>query len=313
MYSIGRRTVHCAIRASLGILSALFILNFYSRQAASAVLPLPSEQDSWSDMAFPSVATGSFIAASKALSITTPAGSDLEIGSQFGPSNPGRHYGTGGTLGGLFSAAFTVCGVTIEPNGSVSNGGSVLMTFNNGSPGSIGDDYCVLAGASLLQGTVLEVLLSATGSNTLDILYAITGGALQLDNQDPNVGVYAPRNVSLLRIAASAIPSNGSTNFNLSGATIDSFGLVLAGDYNGNVTVGPEDYSVWKTSYGSATNLAADGSNNHIIDAADYTVWRDHLGQTAGSGSLSNITVPEPATMLLLILAATGSRKRNCV
>jgi PEP-CTERM motif len=53
--------------------------------------------------------------------------------------------------------------------------------------------------------------------------------------------------------------------------------LPLSGDYNGNGMVGPEDYNLWKTSFGSTTNLAADGNGNHIIDAADYTMWRDHF------------------------------------
>jgi probable HAF family extracellular repeat protein len=74
----------------------------------------------------------------------------------------------------------------------------------------------------------------------------------------------------------------------------------LAGDYSGNGIVGPEDYNLWKASFGSIGIFAADGNDNHVVDAADYTMWRDHLGQSAGSGSLTNGTVPEPSTLLLL-------------
>src|SRR4029077_10268331 len=102
---------------------------------------LPGEQDSWSDMAFPSITSGGYTAGSKTLAFTTGANGDLEIGSEFGPSNPGRHYGNGGTLGGPFSATLTVSGVIVEPNGTVSNGGTVLVTFNGGSAGSVGTDY----------------------------------------------------------------------------------------------------------------------------------------------------------------------------
>jgi hypothetical protein len=59
----------------------------------------------------------------------------------------------------------------------------------------------------------------------------------------------------------------------------------IAGDYDGNGTVGLEDYDVWKTNFGSITLLAADGNGNHVVDAADYSVWRDHLGASLGSGS----------------------------
>ena len=90
----------------------------------------------------------------------------------------------------------------------------------------------------------------------------------------------------------------------------------LAGDYDGNRTVGPEDYDVWKASYGS-NNSAADGNNDHVVDAADYTVWRDNLRATLGSGSGAsyfapgdspgaNYAAPEPATFALAALGLLG-------
>ena len=48
--------------------------------------------------------------------------------------------------------------------------------------------------------------------------------------------------------------------------------IPLPGDYSGNGTVGPEDYSLWKANFGSTTILAADGNGNGVVDAADYTV-----------------------------------------
>ena len=52
--------------------------------------------------------------------------------------------------------------------------------------------------------------------------------------------------------------------------------------------------------------LAADGNNSGTIDPGDYDVWRAHFGQTAGSGSgdSTNAAIPEPATLMLLILTA---------
>jgi hypothetical protein len=77
----------------------------------------------------------------------------------------------------------------------------------------------------------------------------------------------------------------------------------ISGDYNGNGTVGPEDYSLWKVHYGSTENLAADGNGDRRVNAADYTVWRNNMGTTLASGnSTSNATVPEPATLSTLLL-----------
>jgi hypothetical protein len=81
------------------------------------------------------------------------------------------------------------------------------------------------------------------------------------------------------------------------------------GDYDGNGSVGPEDYDVWKSNFG--TNFAdADGNGNGTVDAADYTVWRDNLG----SGSIA--AVPEPSTAMLLlgligIVASRGARTKQ--
>jgi hypothetical protein len=193
--------------------------------APAAILPLPTEQDSWSDMAFSTGVTGSFNAGSKTLTIGGTPSSDLEIGPQFGPSNPGRHYGTSGTLGNPFSATLSVSGVIVESNGTVSNGGSLSIVLDGSAPGSIGDDYVIANGTPLLTGSVLEVLLDATGADTLDVLFSISGGALQNDNPDPNVGVFAPNSLGLLRIGGVATPAAWTSNFSLNGATINVLGI----------------------------------------------------------------------------------------
>lgn len=86
------------------------------------------------------------------------------------------------------------------------------------------------------------------------------------------------------------------------------------GDYDGNGTIEANDYNVWKANFGTA-NVDADGNGNGIVDAADYTIWRDHLGQTVGSGSsgASPSTVPEPSSLICLLIAglAFACRRRN--
>lgn len=205
-------------------IAAIEFLSFAVPAPAAFVLGKP-EVDAWSDMAFP-LASGSFNAGSKTLSISSTPSNDLELGSLFGPSNPGRHYGTGGTLGGAFSATLTVSGVVIQPTGTVTSPGSVSIKYNGGAPGSIGTDYGIVPGTALLTGSVLEVLLDATGSGTLDVLFAVTGGALQNMNFAAGTN-FAPANRAILRLAGRT-PSGGdfSTGFSLSGSSIDVLGLV---------------------------------------------------------------------------------------
>jgi hypothetical protein len=176
-------------------------------------------------MAFPTGVSGNFNAGTKVLTVSGSPSNDLEIGSQFGPSLSGKHYGTGGTLGGPFSATLSVTGVVIQSSGGVTNGGSVLITFNGGQPGSLGTDYGIVPGNALLTGTVLGVQMDATGADTLDVLFAITGGALQ--NINGSLGTnFSPSNLGLLRFKSpSALPSDFSGSFTLpTGTTIDALG-----------------------------------------------------------------------------------------
>lgn len=71
------------------------------------------------------------------------------------------------------------------------------------------------------------------------------------------------------------------------------------GDFDRDGEVTADDYDVWKTSFGSTTELDADISGNGIIDAADYSVWRDHL--IAESASIAAASVPEPSSIVAVV------------
>jgi hypothetical protein len=98
------------------------------------------------------------------------------------------------------------------------------VTFGGSAAGSIGDDYGIVAGATLLTGSVLEVMLNATGDNTLDVLFEITGGALQ--NINPALGTnFSPIGIGLLRFASTVMPDSFNADFNFgSTTTLDLFG-----------------------------------------------------------------------------------------
>jgi hypothetical protein len=83
------------------------------------------------------------------------------------------------------------------------------------------------------------------------------------------------------------------------GATISD----LPGDFNHDSTVDAADYIVWRKNPGG------------IYTSNDYNIWRANFGQPAGSGSstVANAAVPEPSTLVMLVLAAAGvySRRRR--
>lgn len=85
------------------------------------------------------------------------------------------------------------------------------------------------------------------------------------------------------------------------------FGMTVAGDYNGNGIVDAADYTIWRDTLNSTTDLRANGDDTGtsmgVIDQADYAFWKSRFGATSGSGSVSSVSTPEPASAFLLVLA----------
>jgi Matrixin/PEP-CTERM motif len=81
---------------------------------------------------------------------------------------------------------------------------------------------------------------------------------------------------------------------------------VLIGDYNGNGIVDAADYTIWRDTLGSMSDLRANGDNTGQsagkIDQADYLAWKSNFGHVGGGSGATSIAVPEPASWLLLAL-----------
>jgi GH35 family endo-1,4-beta-xylanase len=98
----------------------------------------------------------------------------------------------------------------------------------------------------------------------------------------------------------------GVTNYSLT---------IPVGDYNGDGKVDAADYTVWRDTLGSTTDLRADGNGNGSIDAGDYDTWVAKFGNVYSSGSGTAAAVPEPATTVLLLagsLALVPMKRRAC-
>ncbi len=89
------------------------------------------------------------------------------------------------------------------------------------------------------------------------------------------------------------------------------------GDYNNNGVVDAADYVTWRNTMGNSANpgVAADGDLSGLIDDGDYATWRSSFGNAvpnvpAGAGA-GFAPVPEPASSLLLIIAALTTLSRR--
>jgi hypothetical protein len=89
----------------------------------------------------------------------------------------------------------------------------------------------------------------------------------------------------------------------------------LAGDYNGDHVVNALDYSVWRNNLGDPTeaDIMNNGNGQNGVDEADFNLWKLHYGDTSGPGSGGLAQVPEPASVVLLLIGglAFGQRLRG--
>jgi GH35 family endo-1,4-beta-xylanase len=89
--------------------------------------------------------------------------------------------------------------------------------------------------------------------------------------------------------------------------------VVAEGDYNGDGRVDSADYTVWRDTLGSTTDLRADGNGDGKIDAPDYDKWAADFGVVYSGGS-GAAAVPEPTGLALLLVGgfalSIGQRRR---
>ena len=87
--------------------------------------------------------------------------------------------------------------------------------------------------------------------------------------------------------------------------------VLSSADFNGDSIVSGADLASWKGGFGAtgnATHTQGDADGDGDADGADFLTWQRQLGSAAPAVS-ANAPVPEPATSLLVIVAAVGIRR----
>jgi hypothetical protein len=211
------------------------------------------------------------------------------------------------TGGGTFTGTGTV-----NFEGDLSPGNSPSAMSFAGSVGFGPDASLGIELGGTTPGTQYDRLVIA-GSASLD-------GALHVSL----INDFTPSGGQQFTIlTAGSIVNNG---FMLTGPAASSFSLLVSsnsvilqaisvgvpGDYNQDGIVDAADFTVWRDTRGSTTNLIADGNGNNAIDAGDYTVWQQNFGQADAKNSVDSAElVPEPASAIGLIIGLLIVRFRR--
>ena len=131
-----------------------------------------------------------------------------------------------------------------------------------------------------------------------------------VDGQGAPINLQAAVRDPFIHIVGANDPHCTTCSPDFIGYKIDAVGFLSKwADFNSNGLVDAADYLLWRKTPPTAT--MADGSSQITIAPSDYLdMWRGAFGQITSSGtsgtSLTDGSVPEPATRALLILAVAG-------
>jgi hypothetical protein len=216
-------------------------------------------------------------------------------------------------------------GGTISGSGTITLGGTELVNQAIVAPGtSVGE--LVIEDGQYRQAAsgALQIEIAGTDLSQFDVL-AISGSAelagtldVQLiDNFQPDLG-------NMFEILSTTSGVNGQfattedqlpplgmglewlIQYGANDVVLEIIAGTIPGDYNGDGTLSAIDYTVWRDALGSSIDLIADGDRSGTVDQADYELWRTNFG-VAAENAHNNARVPEPTSMLLVIVAIVGA------
>jgi uncharacterized delta-60 repeat protein len=242
-----------------------------------------------------------------------------------------------GTTGGLtFSAgpAISATGtLTFTPTANANGSATFNVTLQDSGSGTaphdntsdqltftinitaVNDEQTVTTntGMSLAKGasatiTMARLRTTDVDNTTAQLVYTITSG--------PTNGTLTPgttftqQQIDAGQVSYQHNNSNTSSDsFNFSvndgqgSSSTGTFSITitgsLTGDYNSDGIVDAVDYTIWRNTFGSMTDLRANGDNTGAsagkIDQADYVVWKQNYGNSsgAGGGGLAQVAAAE--------------------
>lgn len=162
-------------------------------------------------------------------------------------------------------------------------------------------------------GTAFVQMTSATSGNTVDIgTFTLTNTYVNRATIDTKLITNFEGNISLTYndpfTSVVQVPELSFGLYDNVMVTRLSSGNPI-GDYNDDGIVNAADYTVWRDRMGQEFTLPNEdpSATPGMVTSHDYDVWKSAFGNSgSGSGAIVRGAVPEPASFLLLMFAASG-------
>ena len=125
----------------------------------------------------------------------------------------------------------------------------------------------------------------------------------------PVIAIYSIKSVPLIDVHSATLIVNGQPGHDHP---------MVPGDYDHNGHVDHQDYSIWRATWGSSSDLRADGNDDGMIDAADYAVWRQNMGTGHHGAAVAietSASIPEPSMLVGALMTGVVLllvRQRGC-
>jgi hypothetical protein len=249
---------------------------------------------------------------------STSAANNLQV---FGISDTGRAAFTAEFGGGLDPASGMYLAGT---------SGAMLVAFEDAATpvpgkyirGFVSDGSTVNnAGQVAFIADLSDTINGASSGNGI-FFYDQTSGLQQVARTGDSLGGSTIASVSFYGTMPSTIavsPETNATGLNNLGQVAFAYSLAngtdgvaiwtppagVPGDYNNNGIVDAADYVLWRKGGPLANEVDATGT----VNAADHAAWRSRFGNSSGNGAsiIPSAAVPEPSTLVLIILAAASA------